>query len=168
MEEVEVYLGLGSNLGDRLENFRAGLEVLSRHIQVTRVSSIYETEPWGHRDQPLFLNGVCAGLTTLSPVDLLSALKEAEGELGREPSFPGGPRIFDADLLLYGDIVVKEPGLEVPHPRMRERAFVLTPLAEIVPHLVHPLERVTVGELLERVSGREGVVLWSAPPSLGD
>ena len=164
MEEVEVYLGLGSNLGDRMDNLLRGLKALSGSIKLTRVSSIYETEPWGYTDQPAFLNCACAGTTLLTPEEVLAVLKEAETLVGRRPTFPGGPRVFDADLLFYGQAIIKTPHLQLPHPRLTERAFVLAPLAEIAPEYVHPIERQTVQDLLSRVEGTEGVQLRVPPP----
>ena len=167
MGRVEVYLGLGSNLGDREGNLRRGLSTLTRRVRVIRVSSIYETEPWGYRNQPPFLNCTCLATTALSSKGLLKVLKDAEISVGREPTFPGGPRVFDADLLFYGQEVIeviKEPSILVPHPKLTERAFVLVPLAEIAPQLTHPVLKQPIQELLERVEGRHGVKLWAPPP----
>ena len=164
MEGVEVHLGLGSNLDDRRDNLLKGLKALSRRIKLTKVSSIYETEPWGYTDQPAFLNCVCAGITLLTPKGVLAVLKETETLVGRKPTFPGGPRIFDADLLFYGQAIVEKPHLQVPHPRLAERAFVLVPLAEIASQHIHPIESQTVQELVGRVEGRKGVRLWGPPP----
>lgn len=165
MEEVEVHLGLGSNLGDRMDNLLRGLRALGNRITLTKVSSIYETEPWGYKEQPPFLNCVCEGVTSLSPESLLNVLKETEESVGRRPTFPGGPRVFDADLLFYGQLVMRKPHLEVPHPRITERAFVLAPLSEIAINLVHPSNGRMIQELLAQVEGREGVRLWAPPPT---
>ena len=163
-----VYLGLGSNLGDREANLRRALELLSRSVTLERVSSIYETEPWGYSDQPSFLNCACAGGTSLGPRALLEAVKDVERVLGRQPSFPNGPRTVDVDILFYGRRVISEPGLDVPHPRMVERAFVLVPLAEIAQGYVHPVLELTVEELLHGLGVPAGVNLWAAPiPVLG-
>ena len=171
MGPVMVYLGLGSNLGDREANLRHALELLSGDITLERVSSIYDTDPWGYEDQPRFLNCVCGGWTPLSPSELLAMVKGVEKTVGREPSFPNGPRTIDVDILFYGGRRVVEAGLEIPHPRLAERAFVLVPLAEIAGDQYHPVLRLTVKELLRSMSAREGPtgsptggVRWWAPP----
>jgi 2-amino-4-hydroxy-6-hydroxymethyldihydropteridine diphosphokinase len=129
-----VYVGLGSNLGDREATIRRALELLETggDIEVERVSSLRETDPVGYEDQPRFLNGAAALRTELAPRKLLERLHEVERELGRDRSGPRfGPRTIDLDLLLYGDELVEEPGLQIPHPRLAERRFVLEPLAEL-------------------------------------
>ena len=158
-----VYLGLGSNLGDRGANLRRALELVSRSVTLERVSSIYETEPWGYAEQPSFLNCACAGGTALGPRALLEAVKDVERALGRQPSFPNGPRTVDVDILFYGRRVISEPGLDVPHPRMAERGFVLVPLVEIGRGYVHPVLKLTVEELLHGMGVPEGVKVWAAP-----
>jgi 2-amino-4-hydroxy-6-hydroxymethyldihydropteridine diphosphokinase len=132
---VIAYIGLGSNLGDREAAIRAAAEL----IGVDRLSSIVETEPWGYEDQPRFLNAVAELDTELPPRVLLELLLEVERQLGRERTGPRyGPRTIDLDLLLYGGERIDEPGLEVPHPRLHERLFVLEPLAELAPDLQIP------------------------------
>jgi 2-amino-4-hydroxy-6-hydroxymethyldihydropteridine diphosphokinase len=129
-----VYVGLGSNLGDRAATIRRALKLLTSdgEIEVVTVSSLRETEPVGYADQPRFLNGVAALQTELPPRALLDRLQDVERELGRDRSGPRyGPRTIDLDLLLYGHESVDEPGLEIPHPRLAERLFVLEPLAEL-------------------------------------
>ncbi len=163
MAAITVYIGVGSNLGNRLENLRRGIRAIGRRVTITAASSIYETEPWGFLDQPPFLNAVCSGLTSMSALDLLELLKDAEALVGRRPTFLNGPRKFDADLLLYGGQLIDEVTLQVPHPRLAQRAFVLEPLAEIAPELVHPLEELSIRQLLDRVPGRQGVRRWSEP-----
>jgi 2-amino-4-hydroxy-6-hydroxymethyldihydropteridine diphosphokinase len=129
------YVGLGSNLGDREATIRRAADLLG----ALRLSSIRETEPWGYADQPMFLNAVAELDTALAPPELLARLLEAERDLGRTRGGPRyGPRTIDLDLLLYGDVVLEEPGLTVPHPRLHERAFVLEPLFELDPGLVVP------------------------------
>ena len=129
------YVGLGSNLGDRESLLRRAAEL----IGATRLSEIRETEPWGHVNQPRFLNAVAEIETTLTPRRLLDHLLDVEARLGRERVGPKwGPRTIDLDLLLYGDETVDEPGLVVPHPRLLEREFVLEPLADLVPWLRIP------------------------------
>ncbi len=151
MAEVTAYLGLGSNLGDRMENLERGVEFLRGAMQILEVSPIYETEPVGYTEQPEFLNCVCKGESALSPLELLALAKDAEAALGREPTFRNGPRTLDVDILFYGDAVVSEPGLEVPHPRLAERGFVLVPLADVAPNLKHPVSGTTVREMLEHL-----------------
>jgi len=147
------YIGLGANLGDREATIRAALERLGSHpqVEVTAISRLIETEPvGGPPEQPPFLNGAAALRTDLEPADLLTLMKEVERELGRDPTGPRwGPRPIDLDLLLYDQRVVRLPGLVVPHPRLRERRFVLEPLAEIAPNARDPETGKTVRELLE-------------------
>jgi len=157
VEVARVYLGLGSNLGDRVENIEKALRMLSERVRLTARSSLYETEPVGVRDQPWFLNVVCTGETDLDPQALLDFVKGIERAMGRVESVRFGPRIIDIDILFYDDLVLKTPNLEIPHPRLTERAFVLVPLVEIAPHLIHPLLGLTVREILEGVTGLEGV-----------
>jgi 2-amino-4-hydroxy-6-hydroxymethyldihydropteridine diphosphokinase len=131
---VLAYIGLGSNLGDREAAIRAALERLAagREIEIVAVSALHETDPVGYLDQPRFLNGAAALRTELAPRALLERLHEVERELGRDRSGPRfGPRTIDLDLLLYGDEQIQENGLEIPHPRLAERRFVLEPLAEL-------------------------------------
>ena len=155
-----VYLALGANLGDREKNLRDALAQIRTFVQITRVSSIYETEPWGVREQPWFLNLVCVGTTTLSPVDLLRHAKKIENEMGRAEGIRFGPRPIDIDILFYDNVIELSPALTIPHPRLHERAFVLVPLAEIAPDLVHPRFRVTIRALLARLESTDGVHLY--------
>ena len=150
---ITVYLGLGSNLGDRSGYLRAALNALSRHGQIVAVSSLYETAPMYQLDQPQFLNMAAAIRTELEPSPLLSALKAIEWEMGRDPDAPrNGPRVIDLDILFYDDRILLTPELTIPHPRIAERAFVLAPLVEIAPEFVHPVQRLTIAELGARVS----------------
>ena len=164
MTTTTTYLGLGSNLGDREENLRKALSLLSRRESVTAVSSVYETEPWGYAPQPSFLNLVCALATRLRPHELLELAHGVERDLGRVPTFKYGPRAIDVDILLYGNDVVDTPDLQIPHPLIAHRAFVLAPLAEIAPGVVHPLLGKSMGELLVEASGRESVVIVGLLP----
>src|SRR3990172_892228 len=162
---TRAYIALGANLGDRHGNLIAAIDRLRQHVTLIDLSAVYETEPWGIVDQPRFLNAACAVETDLPPRDVLALLKSIEADLGRQPSVRYGPPTIDLDLLLYGDAVVDDPDLGVPHPRLAERAFVLVPLAEIAPATVHPILRVSIPDLAARV-GASGVVRWSYRPML--
>ena len=157
VEQTVVYLGLGSNLGDRMANLGNTVERLSGKVAVKEISSIYETEPVGYEDQPLFLNAVLSGETELGPFGLLDFVKDIEAGLGREPSFRNAPRQVDIDILFYGDMIVQTGKLIIPHPGIAGRAFVLVPLNEIASEVVHPANGKKVCELLAQVDGLEGV-----------
>jgi len=154
---VEVYLGLGSNLGSKMGNLKSAVGRLSKKVTIKKNSSVYETEPEYYTEQPMFLNAVMKGVTALDPLELLSFVKGIESDLGRQPSFRNAPRIIDIDILFYGDRIIQTEELTIPHPRIAERAFVLVPLAEIAPRLVHPQLKRTVNELLAEVDGKDGV-----------
>jgi 2-amino-4-hydroxy-6-hydroxymethyldihydropteridine diphosphokinase len=146
-----IYLALGTNLGDRPANLRAALAALPPVVMLLESSPIYETPPWGVTDQPAFLNMVIKGKTRLEAQNLLKHLKHLETRLGRVPSIRYGPRKIDIDLLFYDDILLNTPELTIPHPRLHERAFVLIPLADLAPELVHPAFGKTVRQLLADV-----------------
>lgn len=150
-----VFLGLGSNLGDRERNLRAALAHLAPRARVVAVSPLYETEPWGVPVQPRFLNAVAEVETALPPWALLEALKEIEVALGRDVAAVGAPREVDLDVLYDGDRVLEDPGLVIPHPRLHLRAFVLAPLADLAPDLVDPRLGRTVRDLLAALPARE-------------
>jgi 2-amino-4-hydroxy-6-hydroxymethyldihydropteridine diphosphokinase len=134
----EVFLALGSNQGDRARNLTHARELLLSDFEIMIESSVYETPPWGYLDQPAFLNQVLMGKTLLTPHVLLDFLKRLERTLGRKETFRFGPRVIDIDILLYGNRLIRSNRLEVPHPRLHERAFVLVPLCEIAPDVMIP------------------------------
>ena len=154
-----IYLGLGSNLDDRLGNLARAIEALSPKVHVIEKSPIYETPPWGFIDQPPFLNLTLKAETAMEPLRLLKTLKKIESDLGRKPSVRWGPRRIDIDILFYDDLVFERYGLTIPHPRLHERAFVLVPLADIAPGMVHPVLGKTIRELLE-TTDRQGIIRY--------
>jgi len=145
-------------MGDRQDNLEKGLGFLAERLRMGKRSSMYDTEPVGNTAQPHFLNLVCQVYTTLTPMGLLATAKGIEAKMGRAPASSGAPRPIDIDILFYGDQVVESTELIIPHPRLGERAFILIPLLEIAPDLVHPVNGKTIGELLKRVTGKEGVL----------
>jgi 2-amino-4-hydroxy-6-hydroxymethyldihydropteridine diphosphokinase len=156
----KVFLGLGSNVGDRQQYLLQALAALAPQVRVLRRSSIYETAPWGFADQDNFLNMVVEAETELPPRRLLAQLKDAEKQVGRQASFRNGPREIDIDLLLYDDVQLTEPGLTIPHSRLPERAFMLVPLVEIDPHLAVPGQTQDVSGLLAALD-TSGVEIFS-------
>ena len=161
-----VYLGLGSNLGDREANLRRALDLLPKAlVAVRKLSPLYETDPVGVGaagvgEHAIFLNAACRGETDLEPLALLKALKSIEAAMGRTPGPRNAPRSMDLDILLYDDLVLDTPELTIPHPSMADRAFVLVPLADIAPHIVHPRLGRPVRELLAALRSREGIRPW--------
>jgi len=147
-------------MGNRQENLDRALDFLSQRLRVEQVSPVYDTEPLGNIDQPRFLNLVCQVYTRLAPAELLILAKGIESKLGRVSSKSNAPRSIDIDILFYGDQVIETPELVIPHPRLAERAFVLIPLAEIAPDLVHPVTGKTIKELLTGVTEAQGVFKW--------
>ncbi|MGH9699178.1 MAG: 2-amino-4-hydroxy-6-hydroxymethyldihydropteridine diphosphokinase [Candidatus Acidiferrales bacterium] len=156
-----IYLSLGSNIGDRAENIARAIAALAEHgVRVTRQSSLYETEPVELREQEWFLNGVVEVQTDLAPREVMAALLSIERSLGRERTIPKGPRIIDLDILLFGDTEMKEPQLEIPHPRMAARRFVLVPFAEIAPDAWHPVLRKSIAALLSETPDQSEVRMF--------
>ena len=154
-----VYLGLGTNLGDRKQNISKAIEAISLKMSISKQSSLYETTAWGYTDQPNFLNQVIQVDTNLSPLRLLNFLKKTEVELGRVENFRYGPRLIDIDILFYDDLIKTTSRLQIPHPMIPERVFVLVPLNEIAPGFVHPVLKKTIAELLAELPNKTGVWL---------
>ncbi|MBN2118464.1 MAG: 2-amino-4-hydroxy-6-hydroxymethyldihydropteridine diphosphokinase [Anaerolineales bacterium] len=148
MKEHIVYLALGSNVADRLANLKEAIAALTPQMEVKAKSQVYETPPWGYEDQPKFLNQVVRVKTYLEPEPLLKHLKRLEVALGRKEALPNGPRLIDIDILFYDELVLYSPALVIPHPRLHERAFVLLPLMDLDPELVHPVNKKSVREML--------------------
>lgn len=147
-----VYLALGTNLGNRLENLHIARQSLPPDVLIRKTSSIYITPPWGYEEQPDFLNQVLEVETELMPSPLLSYLKEIEAEMGRLETFRYGPRLIDIDILFYASQVIQEEDLQIPHPRLQERAFVLVPMHEIAPDFFHPVLNETIAALLTKIT----------------
>lgn len=155
-----ILLGLGANLGDRARTLDAAVAGLARFLHITAVSPVYETAPMYVEDQSPFLNMVLAAETALAPDRLLTALKQLERRLGRVPGARYGPRVIDLDILFHGDRVIAEAQLEIPHPRIAERAFVLVPAAAIAPDRRHPVLNRSIAELAAALPDRGDVLPW--------
>lgn len=143
-------------MGNRMVNLQLAMESLAEIGTVINSSSVYETDPWGFKDQPAFYNQVILLATSLEPADLLQAVKKIEQRIGRTPSFRYGPRVIDIDILLFDNIVITTPSLTIPHPMMKERPFVLVPLAEIAPQLIFPDDQANISQVLED-AGQNGI-----------
>ncbi len=148
---VEAYIAFGSNIGDRKANINRALGILKQKIKLIKTSSFYETKPMYLENQDWFLNGSAKVETELKPRELLDFLKSTEKKMGRKEGGRNGPRIIDLDILFYGDQIVDENDLHIPHPKIQERAFVLVPLAEIEPDFIHPTYKKTVSHLLSEL-----------------
>lgn len=157
---INVFLSLGSNMDDRRANLRHAAALINKEIgKIAKSSSLYETEPWGNNDQPAFLNQVVMANTTLDPRGLLEAITRIEREMGRQRKEKWGPRIIDVDILFYGKRVIRDKGLEVPHPELANRAFVLVPMMEIAPDFEHPILKKPMDELYMECTDESSVVL---------
>lgn len=151
-----VYIGIGSNLGDKRGNCRQAVELLRRRgVRVLKESSLHETKPWGGEGQPDFINMTVEAETDLPPQEFLFLVKSIEKEIGRKEGVRWGPRLVDLDILLYDGLVLEEPGLTIPHPLMHLRGFVLRPLAEIAPDVMHPVLRKSVREMALSLGGKD-------------
>lgn len=158
-----IYLSLGSNLGDRDANLVCAITGLPEiGVRVRRLSSVYETEPVDYLAQPWFLNCVIEAETSLKPRELLGGLQSIERKLGSQKVVARGPRIIDLDILFYGDEVIREAGIEIPHPRLADRRFVLIPLVELVSEFRHPVLGKTAAEMLAQTKDRSVVRLWQS------
>ena len=181
MGTVTAYLGLGTNLGERRKNLERAAELLFRHpsgplnpgrsnpigqLQPLRSSSVYETAPWGYANQPDFLNCVLEVETGLTSDQLLEITQGVEREMGQEWSLRYGPRVIDVDILFYGESIVEQANLQIPHSRLHQRAFVLAPLAELAPELTHPVLGLTVREMRAAVDEKNGDKPWGPPLNL--
>ncbi len=149
-----VFLALGTNLGDRETNLSQAKDSLMPQVTVLQESSIYVTPPWGYANQPEFLNQVIQVQTALEPLPLLQTLKQIENEMGRVKTFRNGPRLIDLDILFYGERIVDLEGLQIPHPRLHLRAFVLVPLNDLAPDFIHPVLGESVSTLLSKVDAQ--------------
>jgi 2-amino-4-hydroxy-6-hydroxymethyldihydropteridine diphosphokinase len=152
---TEVYLALGSNVGDAHGHIKQAIDLLTTILADSRVAPLYLSKAVGYTDQPDFVNTVITGQTDLKPKALLDRLKEIEQQIGRTPTFRHGPREIDIDIIFYGDLVMDTPRLVIPHPSFRERDFVLQPLYDLNPSLIDPVSGQTVKALLAQISGRQ-------------
>jgi len=163
---VTAYIGIGSNMGDRKAACRKAIDLLSEAGPVKGVSSFYRTEPIGYREQEDFINAVAAVETSLTPGALLDVCRAIEDRLGRTRALHWGPRTLDLDILLFGSQIVNEPGLVIPHPQMAHRRFVLAPLAEIAPNVMHPVLQRTASQMLDDLKDTAAVMRCGPDPVL--
>ena len=147
-----IFLGLGANVGDKKQNLEQAIAELKEKISDIRVSKFYETEPWGYKNQDKFLNAAIRGTTSFTPSSLLKFVKQIEKVVGRVERFKWGPREIDIDILFYEDLIYKDPNLKIPHPFLHDRKFVLGPLMDLDPDLIHPVFKKTVRQLYEKFS----------------
>lgn len=160
MKASTVYIGLGSNLGDRVANLREAGQRLGAIVKIENASQLYVAAPLGYVRDDAFINAVIRGTTTLKPLELLEMMQAIEGTMGRRSGVQYGPRPIDLDLLFYGNVQMETRKLTVPHPRIAQRAFVLKPLAEIAPNLMHPVLYYTISQLLQDAEDVEQVQIY--------
>ncbi len=146
-----IFLGLGSNVGDKEKNIKHAVNLLSEKINNVKLAKIYKSKPYGFKNQDYFLNTALMGLTDLSPDELFDFVKKVENKVGRKKRFHWGPREIDIDILFYEDLIYETDFLVIPHPRIQERDFVLKPLCDLNPDLIHPVLKKTVKELLDEL-----------------
>lgn len=156
----DVCIGIGTNLGNKAENIRKSVELLKEKCRIQKISSIYKTEPVGYKNQDWFLNCALLAKTGLKPNELLAFLRSIEKRLGRKEAIKNGPRIIDLDILFYDGLVVKSKNLTIPHPRLHERLFVLAPLNDICPNLVHQILHRTIKQLILDLEKSESVEIY--------
>jgi 2-amino-4-hydroxy-6-hydroxymethyldihydropteridine diphosphokinase len=152
-----VYLSLGTNLGNRAANLKQAVSSLSPQMRVMKKSSIYETPPWGYTEQDPFLNQAVMVTTILEPEPLLKHIKRLEVAMGRKASFRYGPRLIDIDILFYDDLILETPTVVIPHPYVHERGFVLIPLMDIAPDLMHPVMKRNIREMVAFCDDLSGI-----------
>jgi 2-amino-4-hydroxy-6-hydroxymethyldihydropteridine diphosphokinase len=157
---AQIFLALGSNLGNRKQNLEKALNYIAEKVTIDMLSPVYESDPIGYTEQPLFLNAVLGGTTVLKPLELLKFIKDIEQKMGRQSSFPNAPRLIDIDVLFYDAKMINKPELTIPHPRLTIRAFVMVPLADLAPELVHPGNNRPVKTLLEDLGKISGLRRW--------
>ena len=155
-----VYIALGTNLADREANLQIAINAMAPVAQLHDLSPVYETAPWGILEQPEYLNQVIKAKTYLSPLKLLRHLKQIEKQMGRQVSVKNGPRLIDLDIMFYDDLILNSPRLTIPHPRMQGRAFMLVPLADIEPGLIHPILKKTIIDLSNETD-KTGMIIFS-------
>jgi 2-amino-4-hydroxy-6-hydroxymethyldihydropteridine diphosphokinase len=158
-----VFIGIGSNLGDKIDNCRKAINEITAFAEIVNVSSLYETEPVGNEDQPNFINCAVEIKTDLSPHELLSHLNSVEDKLGRVRGEKWGPRVIDLDIIFYDDLVMKDDDLIIPHPRAHLRRFVLEPICEIARDFIHPELKTSILELLEKLGDSKMVIKLEQP-----
>ena len=160
MKTSNVYIGLGSNLGDRVANLREAVQRLSAIIKIEKASLLYVAAPLGYVRDDAFVNAVVSGKTTLKPLELLEMMQAIEAAMGRRAGVQFGPRPIDLDILFYDAVQIDTRKLTIPHPRLAQRAFVLKPLAEIAPNLMHPVHYYTVSQLLQDAEDANQVQIY--------
>ena len=161
---AKVYLGLGSNVGNKLTNIKKTVSHLKKILKVKKISPVYKTEPVGYKHQDWFLNCVVEAETHNKALELLNLLKSIEKKLKRKKTIRYGPRIIDIDILFYDDKIIKSKNLQIPHPRMHKRLFVLMPFSKINPNFIHPKYKKTIMELKNKLKNKKGVELYRKKP----